>query len=77
MALTPRTVAFIVGAVVFVLLFPATGVAGCGSGGGCSSSFETFWGLPLPPGVWSAAPASVVALVAGCLTLRRLRKGEG
>ncbi len=75
MPLGPRAVALILGAVVFLALSPATGVSGCAVAEDCSSSFETFWGLPLPGGAWSSAPALMLGSLAGWVTYRRLRGG--
>jgi hypothetical protein len=74
MALSPRTAAFLVGTLVFIVLFPTAGVTRCAAGDGCTSSFQTFWGLTLPPGAWSSLPALVLSVGVGSLTYRRLSR---
>jgi hypothetical protein len=73
MTVGPGAVALTLGALVFVALFPASGVTSCAAAGDCSSSFETFWGLPLPGGAWSSAPALALGSLAGWVTYRRVR----
>lgn len=74
MTLSPGTAACLVGTVVFIVLFPTVGVTGCSAGGGCTSLFQTFWGLTLPPGALSSLPALVLSVGAGLLTHRRLSR---
>jgi hypothetical protein len=73
MSLRPGTVASLVGAAVFVALFPTDGMTGCGFGEGCTSTFETFWGMPLPAGAWSSLPALGLGSGAAWVAYRKLR----